>query len=112
MLCTCVQAEKDLYVLLLLITTRKTFGPPSTRASIAMDGGLGRREGAQHDVSVLPVPDHPRQPGTFGCFSPTHLSTIEAFCRPDAGPGAEDAKLRDRSAPDVCPIAILRGLLL
>ncbi len=25
---------------------------------------------------------------------------------------AEEAELRDRSAPDVCPIAILRGLLL
>ena len=58
------------------------------------------------------TPDHPRQPGKFGCFSPTHLSTIEALFRPDAGPGAEDAELRDRSAPDVCPIAILRGLLL
>ena len=37
---------------------------------------------------------------------------IEAFCRPDAGSGAENAEFRDRSAPDVCPIAILRGLLL
>ena len=38
--------------------------------------------------------------------------TIEALFSPDAGPGAEDAELRDRSAPDVCLIAILRGLLL
>ena len=32
--------------------------------------------------------------------------------RPVAGSGAKDAELRDRSAPDVCSIATLRGPLL
>jgi len=40
---------------------------------------------------------------------PTHF---EALLPSGRRPRAEDAKLRDRSAPDVCPIAILRGLLL
>jgi len=39
-------------------------------------------------------------------------TTIEALLPSGRRPRAEDAKLRDRSAPDVCPIAILRGLLL
>ena len=59
-------------------------------------------------------PYHPRQPGRSVVFSlsqPLHPPS-RRFLRPDAGPGAEDAELRDRSAPDVCPIAILRGLLL
>ena len=32
--------------------------------------------------------------------------------RPVAGSGAKDAELRDRSAPDKCSIATLRGPLL
>ena len=57
--------------------------------------------------------DHPRQPGTFGC----HNSTLSrkpdgTHSRPVAGSGAKDAELRDRSAPDVCSIATLRGPLL
>jgi len=57
---------------------------------------------------------HPRQPGTFGCLFPSTTSPpiIEALLPSGRRPRAEDAKLRDRSAPDVCPIAILRGLLL
>ena len=44
----------------------------------------------------------------------TSLPTIEAraLCRPDTCSGANDAELRDRSAPDVCSIATLRGPLL
>ena len=54
-------------------------------------------------------------------FSDAHLwgwehtctpPTIEALLPSGRRPRAEDAKLRDRNAPDVCPIAILRGLLL
>ena len=44
--------------------------------------------------------------------STTSLPTIEALCRPDTCSWANDAELRDRSAPDVCSIATLRGPLL
>ena len=96
-------------------------------------------------LALFPVPvlylvecDHPRQPGTFGCFFRAHtcaavqhnarthsgppqaqeplsqctVPTIEALCRSDAGRGPKDAEFRDRSASNVCPIATLRGLLL
>jgi hypothetical protein len=45
-------------------------------------------------------------------FSLSQPLRIEALLPSGRRPRAEDAKLRDRSAPDVCPIAILRGLLL
>ena len=60
--------------------------------------------------------DHPRQPGTFGCFfnhqSNHPPSRIEALSDRIEASGPKDAEFRDRSASNVCPIATLRGPIL
>ena len=53
---------------------------------------------------LLHTQDSLRRSGVF-----FFLTISEARCRPVAG---KDAELRDRSAPDVCPIATLRVLYL
>ncbi len=79
----------------------------------AVAGSRGRARGRRRHTVREKVGTTQDSLGRSVAFHPpTSPPTIEALFRPDAGPGAEDADLRDRSAPDVCPIAILRGLLL
>ena len=60
--------------------------------------------------------NHPRQPGTFGCFfnhqSNHPPSRIEELSDRIEASGPKDAEFRDRSASNVCPIATLRGPIL
>jgi hypothetical protein len=51
------QARVRCNVLLLFNTTRTRSGPPSTRATIAMDGGVADTTGANTNVPVLLIPD-------------------------------------------------------
>ena len=70
------------------------------RLSVVLNGSLAKPPKKSLGRSVVFSLAHNSQPA------------IEALLPSGRRPRAEDAKLRDRSAPDVCPIAILRGLLL